>query len=237
MKRGRPNSRRGVSKRAKSTSRKSGRLLTQFSRTTIEARVQDLESRVAALERLCGPPQLDWAQKKKTKPGPAERIPEGRLLQLRDGLVTWLETVWPELGPRLLGATNEAGVVLALQKNPNPTGVAQEYEERLLQNAAMLLEFLRSDKFRRKPSKRAVKHALDLLCIDSRQATAANKFPTRQIANAMAGVPELAWRTSLDYCGRSPAELAVAPELEQHYRSLYGLKEPASDTRGQADPR
>ena len=68
--------------------------------------------------------------------------------------------------------------------------------------------------------------ALTLLWEDQGRWRASNQLPTRQIANAMAGVPEIAWRTSLDRCSAQPAEVFMAVNLDMHYRELFGIPDP-----------
>jgi hypothetical protein len=85
-----------------------------------------------------------------------------------------------------------------------------------------LLEFLSSARFRIRPSLRAVRLVLAWQSGDGCRR-AARKFPTRQIANAMAGAPELKWRSSLDRCVSVPCHLHARHATEGYYRRLYKI--------------
>lgn len=102
-----------------------------------------------------------------------------------------------------------------------------EWQRRLLQNASALHEFLWSERFRKTPLPRAT--MLNALNLDAEAETrqrAANQFPTRQIANAMAGLPEISWRTSLDRCSAQPSIDYVAVNLDLFYRDRYAIPMP-----------
>jgi hypothetical protein len=101
-----------------------------------------------------------------------------------------------------------------------------------LAHPAKLFEFLHSDKFTRKPPKRTVIDALtDRRGADDRWQRAANRLPTRQIANAVAGLPKIEWRTSLDRCSENPCRYPVALNTARHYRAMFGIPAPAARNR------
>jgi hypothetical protein len=62
-----------------------------------------------------------------------------------------------------------------------------------------LFEFIFSERFRRKTKlpMATVTDALTLPVNNEKRKRAANQFPVRQIANAMAGVPDIGWRRSI----------------------------------------
>ena len=66
----------------------------------------------------------------------------------------------------------------------------------------------------RKDPQKTVRDALNRPAEDEKRIRAANRVPTRQIANAMAGVPKLRWRTSLDRCSKNPCSYEVAPATD-----------------------
>jgi hypothetical protein len=228
--------RRMRKRRGKSTEKKSPILLTGSSQKgslSLEKRVRSLESRVDFLELQLG---IDaFPEKIQKKPGPEPKIPAEELLENRDALVDWLEICWLELGPRLLCATRAEEITAALEPHVLPETGRSRIIKRLMDNAAALLSFLHSTRFHRKPSKQAVIDALNQPWDDDKRMRAAAKLPTRQIANAMAGVPKLEWRTSLDRCLRKPSQLAVGKKTEDHYRELYGVPLPKK-RRAQAKP-
>jgi len=191
---------------------------------SLKKRIQCLESRVGALEARLG--IYDPPAETQRKPGPPPKISQEDLLENRDRLVDWLEINWPEMGPQLLSAKGPEAIVAALVPYAGPEASRSFILKRLFENAGALLSFLRSGRFRRKPPKRAVLDALNKPWDDERKRRGAAKLPTRQIANAMAGVPELEWRTSLDRCSKVPSRLSVGKRTEDHYRELYGVPLP-----------
>ena len=96
----------------------------------------------------------------------------------------------------------------------------------MLQNAAALREFLWDERFRKTLPKATVTDALTLPWEDERRRRAANQFPSRQIANAMAGVPDISWRRSLDRCSAQPSIAFVAVNMDMFYRDKYGIPTP-----------
>jgi len=88
------------------------------------------------------------------------------------------------------------------------------------------VNFLHSEKFKKKPPRKTVLDALNLPLEDEKRKRAANRLPTRQIANAMAGVPKLSWRTSMDRCSKNPCRYLVTLSTAQHYRAMYDIREP-----------
>ncbi len=50
------------------------------------------------------------------KPGPDKYIGDAELFRSRDGIVSWLEDVWPELVQPLLAAANPREVAAVLKK-------------------------------------------------------------------------------------------------------------------------
>ena len=196
---------------------------------SLEKRVRCLESRVEALEVRLG--IYDPPKETQRKPGPHPKISKEDLLENRDALVDWLEVYWPKVGRKLLSAKVPQSIVAALVPYAGPEASHSFILKRLIENANDLLSFLRSGRFRRKPPKRAVMDALNKPWDDQRKMRGAAKLPTRQIANAMAGVPELEWRTSLDRCSKVPSPLVVEKRTEDYYRELFGLPPPKRELR------
>jgi hypothetical protein len=66
--------------------------------TELERRVLHLENDVDLLKSWSGSPVFNEVVSetiKKKKPGPQPRIPDETLFSYRDGLILWLEPVWP----------------------------------------------------------------------------------------------------------------------------------------------
>jgi len=201
---------------------------------SLKTRVASLEARVAHLEeeldRSSGsavPPQFREAIDAiygdgKKRPGPEEKIDQSELLQRRDNLVEWLEERWPEIVKPLLAAKNPRKAATVLKSVAPPKDRQSEWLSRFVAHPAHLWEFISSNRFRVRPPKKTVLDALGSSGADMR-TKAANRLPTRQIANAMAGVPKLKWRRSLDRCSGSPSSLRVGYNTAAHYRTMFGL--------------
>lgn len=196
----------------------------------LERRVAELEGRVALLEQVSPLPvfgdQSHELQETK-KPGRKERISDEELVRYRDGLVLWLEPYWPWLEERLLKATPGEQVKAIVEAIAEEPDLRPKWQKRLLQNASALHEFLFSERFRKtEPPRATVVNALNLDAEAETRQRAANQFPARQIANAMAGVPEISWRTSLDRCSAQPSIDYVAMNLDMFYRDRYSIPMP-----------
>lgn len=195
----------------------------------LEHQVAELQKDVALLKRVAGWPFLaDEGNEleERKKPGPKEKISDEDLVQYRDAIVLWLEPAWSWLDDRLPWASTGEQVRSILEALAGEPDSRQECQERLLQNAAALCEFLRDERFRKTPPKTTVTDALTLPLEDERRRRAANQFPSRQIANAMAGVPDISWRRSLDRCSAQPSIAFVAVSMDMFYRDMYGIPMP-----------
>jgi len=194
---------------------------------TLEARVAKLEKEVAALREVVNrvdgvlPDYLYTGVDESKKPGPGKNIGDAELFRNRDGIVSWLEAVWPELVQPLFAAANPREVAAVLKKVAKPKNLQPPWQSRFLAHPAVLHNFLRSSKFKKRPPKKTVMDALNRPSEDARRKRAANRLPTRQIANAMAGVPKLRWRTSLDRCSKNPCSYEVAPATDHRYRHVW----------------
>jgi hypothetical protein len=165
----------------------------------------------------------------KKKPGQDKYIEDAELFRHRDGLVSWLEDVWPEIVQPLLATSDPQGLAAVFTNAARPKELQPPWQSRFLAHPSDLLDFLRSEKFRIKPPKKTVIDALDLPVDDERRRRAANRLPTRQIANAVAGLPELEWRTSLDRCSENPCSYPVALNADRHYRAMFGIPVPKDE--------
>jgi hypothetical protein len=194
----------------------------------LERKVTKLQKDVVMLKRLSG--WTLWVDEgneieEKKKPGPKEKISDEELFQYRDALILWLEPVWPWMIDRLLAAGTVAGVEAILEAVAEEPERRPAWQERILRNAAALFEFLWDERFRKTLPKASVTDALTSWKHERRRR-AANQLPTRQIANAMAGVPDITWRTSLDRCTAQPSTAFIALNLDMYYRELFGIPAP-----------
>jgi hypothetical protein len=203
------------------------RQLVQLARLT--KRVAKLEETVNRLDGVAPGYYYAGVDETRRRPGPGKNIEDWRLLNNRDGLVGWLEEVWPKIARPLLSATDPSKVAAILTKVARPKDVQPPWQSRFLAHAAKLFDFLHGDRFRKKPPRKTAVDAINRPADDDRRRRAANRLPTRQIANAMAGVPELGWRTSLDKCSSNPCSYEVALNTDRHYRAMFGIPAPKAN--------
>jgi hypothetical protein len=219
-------------------SKKGSQPLTRFleqPENSLESRVARLEARVEQMQqeidRASGamPSHFHEAIQGKGKklPGPEQKIDQTELLLRRDNLVNWLEEHWPKVVGPLLAAKNPPEVTAVLRTIAAAPGICPEWQSDFIECPAELLDFLHSRKFRVKPPTKTVIDAL--FSADSqKRKRAANRLPTRRVANAMAGVPKLKWRTSLDKCSRHPSSAMVGYKSAKHYQIKFGVSPRAS---------
>jgi len=197
----------------------------------LERRVLKLEDAVALLKSVSTSPVLNDAvipgepekPEDRKRRGPKEKIDDYDLLHTRDLLISWLESIWPAIVDQLEKARHPRHVravfeEYAVQRDSRPV-----WQTRFMKKPGAVIKFLLSDRFGKTLPRATVMNALTLPFDDERRAPAANRLPTRQIANAMAGVPDLKWRTSFDKCSQRPSQARVAPNTELYYRRQYGL--------------
>jgi hypothetical protein len=205
----------------------------------LERRVARLERDVDRLKSLSRWPIFGDAgsNTEKKKPGPKEKIEDLELFRYRDGLIMWLEPFWPWMGDQLCAARTPGEIEAILEAAAREPELRRGWEVRLLQNAAALLEFLSDERFGKTLPKATVTDALTLPFEAERRSRAANQLPARKVANAMAGVPEIAWRTSLDRCSQEPSRMELAVNLDLHYRERFGIRpDPERDLTGMSSP-
>ena len=195
----------------------------------LERRIVQLEEDVARLKSVSPSPLLDTVviEVERRKRGRKEAILDAVLFSYRDGLTLWLESVWPWLKDRLFTAKTPEEVKVLLEAIAEEPDSRPECQERLLRNVDELFKFIQHEKFRKKELRTAtVVEALTLPWNDEKRGHAANRFPTRQIANAMAGVPEISWSRSLDRCYVNPSTVCFSLTTEMYYRQICGMPMP-----------
>jgi hypothetical protein len=192
---------------------------------SLEARLADLEVRVDRLDGIAPAYYYGIADDTKRKPGPGKKISDSERLHNRDALVNWLEANWPTIAGSLRTAKNALDLAAVFEGVAETEQLQPPWQSTFLAHPSELLDFLRSKKFKIKPPKRTALAALNRPYDDQTRKRAANRLPSRQIANAMAGVPKLKWRTSLDLCQNKPSDLMIAGNAVQHYRMIYDIPE------------
>jgi len=221
--------------RANSRTKRNGSRLTGFSENpekSLEARVARLETRIEAIQKEInglsgGVPAhileaIDSIGKK--HPGPDKKIDDTELILNRDNVIIWLEQHWPMIAKPLLTARTPDEIVAVVTQVAAAPEIRPAWQKAVMVHPDELLQFLRSAKFRRKPPKKTILDALGLHRSEKRDR-AANRLPTRQIANATAGVPKLSWRTSLDKCSKRPSSYGVGHNTATYYRTMCGIAE------------
>ncbi len=195
----------------------------------LERQVAELQRDVAMLKRLSGWPLFaveDDEPEEKRKPGPREKISDEVLFHYRDGLVLWLEGYWSWLERRFLAVSTVEQVRAILEAVAEVPDLRSEWQMRLLENATALHEFLCSERFRKTLPKATVMQALNLAWNDEGRLRAANHFPSRQISNSMAGIPDIGWRRSLDRCSAQPSKASFPVNMDMFYREKYAIDAP-----------
>jgi hypothetical protein len=154
--------------------KKSNRLLTEFGENhenSLESRVAVLEARIDEMQeeinRISGnavPAQIQEALDNIGEPRTEGRkkITDSELSLNRDNLVQWMEEHWPKIVKPLLAARNPREIAAALQPVASPPDIRPTWQIGILDHPGELLDFLRSEKFRRKPPRKTVADALAL---------------------------------------------------------------------------
>ncbi len=164
----------------------------------LQDRVERLEIQFAAVVKLFeghfGPLPAAEAHSRQlaSKRGPASRLPIASLLGRRDSLIQTLEPFWPELRPVFERTASVKDLVLGMRPifRPQRHGSLVQWIDHLKSHAKELRSFLHSCEYTGDP---------------------------RQIANAMAGLPEYTWTTSLKLCRRSPSDLVIHKRALRDY--------------------
>ena len=191
--------------------------LTQFQKrlADVTERLQKLESRVSALE---GTDADETEFENKRRPGPRPKIEDEEFFERRDAFVIGLESSWGELEPRLLTAGTPQDVRAVRETITPSMPISEQMKGQITATSDQLFEFLKSGRMIKTVS-RATIGALRRETWDQRSWEAAAKLPTRQLANAIAGAPELSWSRSLDRCSKLPCRWPVREASEL----LFGI--------------
>jgi len=189
---------------------------------SLEAKLAELEEKVDGLSGVVPAHFYEATHTGKKRPGPDKKIDETELFLNRNNLVGWLEEHWPRIVRALVAAKNPRQVAAVLRPVATAPDIRPEWQRRFVGHPAKLLDFLGSEKFRIKPPRKTVVDALRPIDSEQRRRSA-NRLPTRQIANAMAGVPKLKWRTSLDKCSVHPSSYRLGHNTAEHYRTMFGI--------------
>lgn len=161
-------------------------------------RIDRLEARIAKLEKEfaqqfddglngSGVPDEIWPARNKR--GPKEKLSLEDLLWRRDHFIHKLEEVWPELRLVLKTAKTEAALKKALGTFIGPYKTT-DWARQLQDQADLVLEFIYSKDYRDNP---------------------------RNLANAIAGTPELSLHRSFKRCRDNPTKLRIGERAVRDY--------------------
>jgi hypothetical protein len=138
--------------------------LTGFSeerQKSLEARVARLEARIEGMQDQINDASgvapawfreaMEAAEKK--RPGPRKKVDDTELLLNRDNLIVWLEEHWPKIVKPLLAAKSPAEVAEVITPIAAASDIRPTWQNGVVGHPAMLLDFLRSEKFRKRPPK------------------------------------------------------------------------------------
>jgi len=147
--------------------------------------LSELAKRVTELEQeVFEKNQFRLPEAPKPKPGPKRKLQKEEVLQRRDALIHWLEENWPELRIAIRKARKPEHLAPALRgaKGIGTHPFQPPFYREWEAYLPILWEFLESGRYHNNP---------------------------RNIANAMAGIPELSWKRSFDICVSSPSTVEI----------------------------
>jgi hypothetical protein len=156
----------------------------------LEKTMVELTKRVEELERR---DRVNIPMPLKRKRGPKPKLSKDELLRRRDTLILWLEENWPELSHAIKRA-RKAEQLIPIMRKMRPLSSHHEqppFIKEWNRYWPKLWEFIaRSGRYYNNP---------------------------RNIANALAGVPELSWKRSFDVCSSHPSHLSIQPRAVLDY--------------------
>ena len=128
----------------------------------------------------------------KPKRGRKPRLEKTELFERRDHLVQWLERNWPYLSVALRTARNSQQAIAAIShtKKTNPGIFHTPFYQAPEKYEKELWRFLKRSRFRGNP---------------------------RNLAAALAALPELSCKTALDSCSKHPSKVSLAVEAYWDY--------------------
>lgn len=153
----------------------------------LEKRLEQLEARVPFLDASSLTP-FGGGEETIGRLGRKPRISRMELFGRRERLANYCSFNWPELTWILGNAKDASSAALLIQKHLQP-GISNEHEH-LCKNAEPLWAFVKSNRYHGDP---------------------------RHIANAMAGVPIISWRTSWNRCSNDPTTLGLHLRAHRDY--------------------
>lgn len=148
----------------------------------LEQSVSELTKRVEELEQRG---RFELPKPPKLKRGPKPKLRQTQLLNRRDSLIYWLEDNWPELSRAIRSAKTREQLIPTLRRM---RPLSSHYEQppfikEWKQYWPKLWEFVtESGRYYNNP---------------------------RNIAHALAGIPELSWKRSFDVCSSHPSHLEI----------------------------
>jgi hypothetical protein len=157
--------------------------------------------------------QLDGTHRQVNKRGRKPKLDPELLIRRRDTLIWFLEDHWPQVESRLVKAKRDDDFREALR--PVLT-ISSEIAGTL--DFRGLARLYKENRLRKIPSRQMLKaFALKNKSVPS----IFNNLPSRNLANALAGVPNISCRTSLEECAKTPSQRRPAVKMWMHYWNKY----------------
>ena len=184
-----------------------------FSLADAKRMISDLQERVLRLEAESFGTGAFVLGPQPVKPGMGRKrkLEQEELLKRRDQLSNWVEQDWPFLSVELRKAKNSDDALAAIfaSKERGPAVMQPPFYREPEKHKEQLWEFLESGRLSGNP---------------------------RNLAGAMAGLPELSWKRSLDICQQNPCLFPLAQQawpdfmrrkFPDRLRELYAVATPA----------
>lgn len=179
-------------------------------------RVQQLEQRVEKLESVTGILAPEWLTSHpdvRGKPGPKPALQLDTILYRRDRIIRTLEDNWPRIERGLLGTTTDEQI----RETLSPYLETDTDLKGRLDFQGLSTQLIRTP-IREKPRSTIFQSFRQ----DGERAfQRLNRLPSRILANALAGVPELSVRRSYDICASHPSINVVGLNIWIHYAKKY----------------
>jgi len=164
----------------------------RYSLSLLTRKMEVLENRLQRLEARLSVIDPTFLMKSREqglrRRGRTPRLSRMELFGIRERLVHYCSFNWPELVWILNYAQDASDAARLIQRHLEP-GIWNEHEH-LYQNADQLWSFVKSKRYHGDP---------------------------RQVADAMAGVPKLSWRTSWNRCMSDPTHVSLHQRAYRDY--------------------
>jgi hypothetical protein len=192
----------------------------------LESEVKELkEFKETVIETPGFQSELWWHDIWKKKRGRRPKISDESLIWRRDNLIDALEANWEKVHEALLDSKCDDDIRAAL----NPFLSSREETREALKFEGLSRLYSEKKRLRKEPTKRMLKA---LASKRRKLPPILDNLPSRNLANALAGVPKMTCRASLEKCAQIPSQKRPALPMWIYYSSIYDFcpKPPADKT-------